>query len=116
MLGEGGKAISRASGIINRKKIVTIAEKIVEVASRLGEPEEVLASALKKEILAKLVEMEAVVRAMERKYGMTLKEFEERGMLDELGHSWEVEQDYYEWDRAETELENLRELLRRLEE
>jgi len=31
--------------------------------------------------------------------------------LDKLGHTWEIEQDYYEWDRAVTELNKLKEII-----
>jgi len=81
------------------------------VASKLGKPEEVLANALKKEAIAKVVELENIVEKMEKRFGVNLEEFEDQNLLDKLGHTWEIEQDYYEWDRAVTELNKMREIV-----
>lgn len=37
---------------------------------------------------------------MQAKYGMTLQEFEARGMAAQMGYSWEVESDHQDWDLA----------------
>ena len=63
----------------------------------------------------KPAKLESAVKRMEEKYGATFEEFEEGDMLSKLGHSWEVEQDYYDWDRAVTELKKFREILKSLE-
>lgn len=89
--------------------------KIADVASKLGRPEDVLVDALKRYILMRIVEFEGVVKRMEERYGVTFEQFEERNMLNKLGHSWEVEQDYYDWDRAVTEVIKFREMLKSLE-
>ena len=81
------------------------------MASKLGKPEEVLANALKKEAIAKVVELENIVEKMEKRFGVNLEEFEDQNLLDKLGHTWEIEQDYYEWDRAVTELNKMREIV-----
>lgn len=90
-------------------------EKLIDIASKLGKPEEVLISALKKEILIKVLELEGLVKRMEEKYGVTFEEFEQKDMLNKLGHSWEVEQDYYDWDRAVTELKKLKDMVKALD-
>ena len=90
-------------------------EKLVHIASKLGKPEEVLVNALKRDVMVKIMELEVVAKRMEERYGVTLDEFEEGNLLDKLGHTWGVEQDYYEWDRAVTELGKLREILKSLE-
>jgi len=94
---------------------MSIEEKVIKAASRLGEPQEVLANALKKEILGRILELSHSVRGFEERYGVNLEDFEKRNLLDKLGHTWEVEEDYYEWDRAVTELRKLEEVLRDLE-
>ena len=90
-------------------------EKLAHIASKLGRPEEVLVNALRKEVTAKIMEFEVITERMKERYGVSLGEFEGRNMLDRLGHSWGVEQDYYEWDRAVTELDKLKEVLKSLE-
>lgn len=92
-----------------------IAEKVIKAAAKLGEPETVLVSALKKEIMSKIVEFSNIVRKFEQKYKINLENFEQQDLLNKLGHTWTVEEDYYEWDRAMTELRNLEGILRELE-
>lgn len=92
-----------------------LGEKVIRAASKLGEPQEVLTNAMKREVLGRILELNQVVRGFEERYGTNLKEFEKRDLLDQLGHTWEVEEDYYKWDRAITELQKLEEVLRDLE-
>lgn len=66
--------------------------------------------------MTRIIEFEGVVKGMEEKYGMVFKQFEDRDMLNKLGHSWDVEQDYYDWDRAATELKKFKDILKSLEE
>lgn len=50
-------------------------------------------------------ELAAATRRLERKWGMTYSEFSERmvaGALDQDSFSFEVESDFWEWERAET--------------
>ena len=90
---------------------MAMVKELLRVASKLGTPEEVLANAFKKEVIAKVVELESIVGKMEKRFGVTLEEFEAQNLLDKLGHTWEIEQDYYEWDRAVTELNKLKEIV-----
>lgn len=46
---------------------------------------------------------------------MSLREFEQRNLLDESGHTWKVEENYYERDTGTTELQKFKELLEDLE-
>jgi len=90
---------------------MAVVKELLRIASKLGRPEEVLANALKKEVIAKIVDLENIVEKMEKRFGVSLEEFEEQNLLDKLGHTWELEQDYYEWDGAVTELNKLREII-----
>lgn len=88
--------------------------ELLKVASQIGKPEQVLCDALKKEIISRIVELEILDEKLRKKYGVSFNEFENKGLLDKLGHSWEVEEDYFEWDRITTELKRLRTILNRL--
>lgn len=90
---------------------MAMVNQLLDVASRLGTPEEVLANALKKDVMAKVIELENIIEKMEKRFGVSLEEFEKQNLLDTLGHTWEVEQDYYEWDRAVTELTKMKEIV-----
>ena len=48
----------------------------------------------------KLVEFQLVDNRFQKKYGVTLDEFEKRNIIKEKGFSFEVESDYHEWDSA----------------
>lgn len=90
-------------------------DKIADIASRLGRPEDVLVDLLKRYLVMRIVEFEGVVKSMEDEYGVTFEQFEEEDRLNKLGHSWEVERDYYDWDRAVTEVQKFKEMLKSLE-
>lgn len=92
-----------------------VEEKVRQAASKLGEPQVVLTNALKREVLGRILELSQAVRRFEDRYGTGLEDFEKENQLDKLGHTWEVEEDYYEWDRVVTELRKLEEVLRDLE-
>jgi len=62
-----------------------------------------------------IVELSQTVQKFEKRYGMSLREFEQRNLLDESGHTWKVEENYYERDTGTTELQKFKELLEDLE-
>ncbi|MBU0701571.1 hypothetical protein KKE26_09835 [bacterium] len=94
---------------------MTVEEKVRQTASKIGDPWTVLSNALKKDILVKLSELNQVVQRLEEKYGVNFEDFDKQNLLDQLGHTWDVEEDYYEWDRVVTELHKLEEILRGVE-
>jgi len=49
----------------------------------------------------------------QKKYGMTLDEFDATGVVEARGYSWEVESDAGEWELA---VDGIRSMRRRLEE
>lgn len=55
-----------------------------------------------------------MIRLFESKYGMSFKDFDKKNMVEKLGHTWDAERDYFDWEMAVTELEHLKEALRRL--
>ena len=89
-------------------------EEIADIASKLGRPEDVLVEALRRYVTERIIGFESVAKKMEERYGVAFDQFEDRELLDKLGHSWEVEQDYYDWDRAVTEAKKFKEILKSL--
>jgi hypothetical protein len=70
---------------------------------------------LASEVRRRLAEFEAVDRRFRQKYGMTLAEFERRGVIKERGYAFEVERDHQEWDAAVDAMVALRADLNELE-
>ena len=70
-----------------------------------------LRSILLNEVRRRLAAYELMVRNLEQKYAMTLTEFEDRKMVEQLGYSFEVENDHQDWDQAVDALRGLRQLL-----
>ena len=63
----------------------------------------------------RLAAYELTARTFQRKYGMTLAEFEAADIVKQHGYSFKVESDHQEWDQAVDGIETLRDVLRRLE-
>ncbi len=90
----------------------------LQVIQRL-EPRENVESALRRvlenEIRRRLAAYELTDRIFQRKYGMTLAEFEAAGVVTRENYSFEVENDHQEWDQAVDGIKTLRDILRTLE-
>lgn len=74
---------------------------LLEVVNSLepkGELKAKLASILFSEAKRRLIEYNLIKKNMEKKYGMTLEEFEQKKMIEKLGYTEEVESDYITWD------------------
>lgn len=96
-----------------------IASETVQIIRQLEPREDVEASlrqVLENEMRRRLAAYELTDRIFQRKYGMTLAEFEAAGIVEKHGYSFEVESDHREWDQAVDGIETLRDMLRRLEE
>ena len=78
-------------------------------------PASLVFESLEKEFKRRLSEAEETIKEMEKKYGMSLEEFERSRQLEKLGYSWEAEKDYTEWDTAESEVKFCREKLKDLQ-
>jgi len=73
-----------------------------------------LRSILLNEVRRRLAAYELMARNLEQKYAMTLTEFEDRNMVEQLGYAFEVENDHQDWDQAVDASHGLRKLLREL--
>jgi len=96
-----------------------IASETVQIIKQLEPREDVeagLRRVLENEMRRRLAAYELTDRMFQRKYGMTLTEFEAAGIVEKHGYPFEVESDHQEWDQAVDGIETLRDMLRRLEE
>ncbi len=78
-----------------------------------GQPELDLAvlATLRDALEYRLEKIDEALEALERKYGMSFAEFEAQGRAQQLPNqfSYEVEQDYFEWDSLVTRKRKLQE-------
>lgn len=80
-----------------------IGENINKVINHLikeGDLNSKIRKILEKEIRRRLTEYLLIDKGFQRKYSMTLEEFEENEIIKKRGYSFEVESDYHEWDGA----------------
>lgn len=71
---------------------------------------------LESEVRRRLSAYELTNRMFQRKYGMTLEEFEASAMVEQHNYSFAVESDHQEWDQAVDGIKTLRDVLRKLEQ
>ncbi len=84
-----------------------ISSRIAEIIDRVEEGnglDEKVKKLADKEINRRIAKYEMIIRRFEKKYGMKFSEFKEKNMVEKLGHTWEVERDFFDWELAETEL------------
>ncbi len=97
---------------------MAITAETVQIIRRL-EPRRDVDSALRRvlenETRRRLAAYELTNRMFQRKYGMTLAEFEAAGMVEERDYSFEVESDHQDWDQAVDGIATLHDALRRLQ-
>ena len=82
---------------------VSISDKLSEVIDKieLGDSFEMkLRRILEWNIQSRLAEYEMIDRRLQKKYRMSLEEFEQNNILGELDYSFEAENDYHDWDMA----------------
>lgn len=91
--------------------------QVLSIAHQL-EPDVDVGTALRaillNEVRRRLAAYELMARNLEQKYAMTLAEFENRNMVEQLGYSFEAENDHQDWDQAVDASHGLRRLLREL--
>jgi len=66
------------------------------------------------EVKRRILKYELMIRVFESSYKMSFQKFEEQDMVEKLGHTWNVERDYFDWELATTEPKSFKEILRRL--
>lgn len=81
----------------------TISDRLISVINELetdGSLEAKVSQLARSEIQRRLARYQLVDRMMCAKYGMSLKEFEDQGIVEKLGYTFEVESDHQDWDLA----------------
>ena len=81
----------------------TLTEKTTKILDLLipeGDLDYKVRKILIEDFKRKLVEFQLVDNRFQKKYGVTLDEFEKRNIIKEKGFSFEVESDYHEWDSS----------------
>jgi len=76
--------------------------------------EQKLRDLLVREIKGRILKYEIMIKTFESKYHMSFQDFDQKDMIEKLGHTWDVERDYFDWEMATTELTHLKEILKRL--
>lgn len=74
--------------------------KILDLLIPDGDLDYKVRKILSEDIKRKLTGFHLIDNRFQKKYGMTLYEFEKREIIKEKGFSFEVESDYHEWDSA----------------
>ncbi len=69
---------------------------------------------LEKEIRRRITEYELIDKGFQKKYGMSLEEFEKKEVIKQKGYSFEVESDHDDWDAAVDAVKTLKEYLKKL--
>jgi len=90
----------------------TILKALTEIT---GEPRVELAirEIIKDSIEHRIEKIEREIKALEKKYGMNFKEFEQKFQQEQIPnqYSYEIEKDYLEWEGLETRLKKYQSLL-----
>ena len=88
----------------------TITEKTTKILNLIipeGDIDYKVRKILREDIKRKLAEFQIIDNRFQKKYGVTLDEFEKRNIVKEKGFSFEAESDYHEWDSAKDAIETL---------
>ncbi|MCR4405665.1 MAG: hypothetical protein NUW24_01910 [Anaerolineae bacterium] len=96
---------------------VAVSENIARIIDRLEAGtslDDKLTRVLENEIRRRLARYEWIDRQFQRKYGMTLEEFEQRRVVEKQNYSFEVESDHQDWDQAVDGIKMLRQELAQL--
>jgi hypothetical protein len=98
--------------------VIAMSEKLLRIIDRLEAGEDIetkLSKMVENEIRRRLARYELTNSLLQKKYGMTFDEFERREMVKKLGYSFEVENDYHDWDMAIDGIKMLRQDLEELQ-
>jgi polyhydroxyalkanoate synthesis regulator phasin len=82
------------------KTITEKTSKILDYLVPQGDLDTKIRKIVIEDLKRKLAEFQLIDHRFQKKYGMTLDEFEKKNIIKEKGFSFEVESDYHEWDSA----------------
>lgn len=69
---------------------------------------------LENELVRRLSRYELAVRNLEKKYGLSFKEFKKKGIVAKKGYSYEVENDLWEWESSLDGIKTVKAEIKRL--
>lgn len=94
--------------------MATVPNRVLDALTALepeGDPDTKIAKVVEEALVRRLHHYRYVDRRMQQKYAMTLDEFRDRRVVEQRGHSFEVESDFWEWELA---VDGIRTMERRL--
>ena len=94
--------------MFSMKTITDKTSKILDLLIPEGDLDYKVRKILREDLKRKLTEFQLIDNRFQKKYGMTLDEFEKKNIIKEKGFSFEVESDYHEWDSALDAIETLK--------
>lgn len=86
--------------VFSMKTITEKTSKILDYLVPQGDLDSKIRKIIIEDLKRKLAEFQLIDHRFQKKYGMTIDEFERRNVIKEKGFSFEVESDYHEWDSA----------------
>lgn len=93
---------------------VVVSDHIVSLASRL-EPEEdvdtVFKHLVENELVRRLNRYQLTDRTLSDKYQASFETFKTQNVVEELGYTFEVESDFWDWEMAQDGIETVRAML-----
>lgn len=103
--------MSSSTVTVKLSKDVVEALKLLERSKPVGKA---LKGLMAHEVERRIRRYRLMVKVFESKYKMSFREFDEQNAVEKLGHTWDVERDYFDWELATTELDSLEKILGRL--
>lgn len=97
--------------------MAVIGEDVYDIINHLvkeGDLNSKIRKILEREIRRRVTEYELIDRGFQKKYGLSIEEFEKEEVIKKKGYSFEVESDYDDWDAAVDVIKTLKEDLKKL--
>jgi hypothetical protein len=96
--------------------VATVPNRVLDALSALepeGDCDAKIAKVVEDALVRRLHHYQYVDRHMRQKYGLTFDEFRDRDIVEQRGHSFEAESDFWEWELA---VDGIRTMERKLTE
>jgi len=96
--------------------MTTVPAKVLDALTVLepeGDTDTKITKVVEETLVRRLHHYQYVDRRLQQKYGMTFVQFRDSGVVQQKGHAFEVESDFWEWELAQ---DGIRTLERQLSE
>lgn len=110
-------------GLVERKGggfmagALTISHSLINIFNTIeteGDINSKVKHVLENELVRRLNRYELTVRNLEKKYGLSFKEFKKKGIVEKKGYSFEVENDLWEWESSEDGIKTVKAEIKQL--